>query len=199
MYTRKDSFYTRAKAAGYRSRAAFKLLELAKRGRFLRRGDRVLDLGAWPGGWLQVAADLVGPTGLVVGVDVQPIAPLHLKQVRVLVGDISVAVVQQQIVQLCERRVDVVLSDLAPKLTGVRARDEAQVETLADSVLGVIDLVLRPGGTLVMKMFTGEAGVRSVSRLRDRFVAVRSTRPEATRKGSSEMYVIASGFHAPNG
>ncbi len=169
-------------------------MELAQRGRLLRRGDRVLDLGAWPGGWLQVAANFVGPAGLVVGVDLQPIAPLGLAHVRTLVGDIGDATVQQEIVQRCEGRVDVVLSDLAPKLTGVRARDEVQAEALADAVLVLLDLVLKPGGALLMKMFTGEATQRYVGRLRDRFASVRSTRPEATRKGSSEIYVIARGF-----
>ncbi len=195
MYKRQDTFYTRAKAAGYRSRAAFKLLELARRGRLLRRGDRVLDLGAWPGGWLQVAAELVGPTGLVVGIDLRPIVPIALEQVRVLVGDVSDATVQKQILQTCGGKVDVVLSDLAPKLSGVRSRDEAQAEALADSVLHLLEAVLKPGGTLLMKMFTGESMPQQLRRLRERFSNVRSTRPEATRRGSSEMYVIAVGFH----
>jgi 23S rRNA (uridine2552-2'-O)-methyltransferase len=199
VYQRKDAFYTRAKAVGYRSRAAFKLLQLAQHARLFRRGDHVLDLGAWPGGWLQVAADLVGPTGKVVGIDLQPIEPLPQEHVTTQVGDIGDELTQQRIVEACEGRVDVVMSDLAPKLSGVRARDEAQTEVLAACVLALGEEVLKPGGKLVMKLFTGAAATRLVRELRARFDDVRTTRPEATRKGSSEIYAIAAGFRGRGG
>ncbi len=195
MYQRKDPFYTRAKAAGYRSRAAFKLSQLAQQARLFRRGDRVLDLGAWPGGWLQVAAELVGPSGRVVGVDLRHIEALPQPNVRTVVGDIVEEVTQQRILEECGGQADVILSDLAPKLSGVRARDEAQADALARSVLAVAERVLRPGGKLVVKLFMGEAATRFVGQLRLRFGNVRTTRPEATRKGSSEMYAIAADFH----
>jgi 23S rRNA (uridine2552-2'-O)-methyltransferase len=195
VYQRKDALYTRAKASGYRSRAAFKLLQLAQRARLFRRGDHVLDLGAWPGGWLQVAAELVGPTGKVVGIDLQPIEPLPQKYVTTLVGDIADELTQRRIVEACQGKVDIVLSDLAPKLSGVRARDEARTEALAVCALKVGEEVLRPGGKLVMKLFTGDAATRLVRELRGRFDDVRATRPEATRKGSSEIYATAAGFH----
>lgn len=194
VYRRKDSFYTRARAAGYRSRAAFKLLQLAQRARLFRRGDHVLDLGAWPGGWLQVAAELVGPTGKVIGIDLQPIEPLPEGYVSTQVGDIGDEGTRQRIVETCEGRIDVVLSDVAPKLSGVRVRDEARSEALATCALALSERVLRPGGKLVMKLFTGEAAARLVRELRVRFDDVRTTRPEATRKRSSEIYVIAVGF-----
>lgn len=194
MYRRKDAFYTRAKAAGYRSRAAFKLSQLHQQARLFRPGDRVLDLGAWPGGWLQVAAELVGPGGRVVGVDLQPIEPLPQPTVRTLLGDITDRVIQQRVLEECGGRVDIILSDLAPKLGGVRARDQAQAEALAESVLAVAEQLLRPGGKLLMKLFMGEAATRRVAQLRSRFASVRTTRPEATRKGSSELYVIGIDF-----
>jgi 23S rRNA (uridine2552-2'-O)-methyltransferase len=195
VYRRKDAFYTRARAVGYRSRAAFKLLQLARQARLFRRGDHVLDLGAWPGGWLQVAAELVGPTGKVVGVDLQPIEPLPHKHVTTQVGDIGDELIQRRIAEACAGKVDVVLSDLAPKLSGVRVRDEAQFEALAVGVLALGEKVLRPGGKMVMKLFTGDAATRLVRELRARFDDVRTTRPEATRKGSSEIYAIAVAFH----
>jgi 23S rRNA (uridine2552-2'-O)-methyltransferase len=195
VYQRKDAPYTRAKVRGYRSRAAFKLLQLAQRARLFRRGDHVLDLGAWPGGWLQVAAELVGPTGKVVGIDLRPIEPLPQKYVTTLVGDIADELTQRCIVEACQGKVDIVLSDLAPKLSGVRARDEARTEALAVCALKVGEEVLRPGGKLVMKLFTGEEAARLVHELRGRFDDVRATRPEATRKGSSEIYATAAGFH----
>jgi 23S rRNA (uridine2552-2'-O)-methyltransferase len=193
-YQRKDVFYTRAKAAGYRSRAAFKLLQLAQRARLIRHGDRVLDLGAWPGGWLQVAADLVGPGGKVIGVDLQPIEPLPQKHVTTVVGDVADQLVQQQMLEACEGRVDMLLSDLAPKLSGVGARDQAQAEALAHAALALADQALKPGGKLVMKLFTGDAATRLLRELRARFASVRTTRPEATRKASAEIYAIAVGF-----
>jgi 23S rRNA (uridine2552-2'-O)-methyltransferase len=193
-YQRKDAFYSRAKAAGYRSRAAFKLLQLVQRARLVRRGDRVLDLGAWPGGWLQVAADLVGPAGRVIGIDLQPIEPLPQKHVIIVVGDVADRLAREQMLEACEGRVDVLLSDLAPKLSGVRARDEAQAEALAHAVLALADQALKPGGKLVMKLFTGDAATQLLRELRAQFANVRTTRPEATRKGSAEIYAIAVGF-----
>ncbi|HEX7408229.1 MAG TPA: RlmE family RNA methyltransferase [Candidatus Binatia bacterium] len=194
MYQRKDAFYARAKTAGYRSRAAFKLLQLAQRGRLFRRGDHVVDLGAWPGGWLQVASELVGPAGTVVGVDLQPIGRLPQQNVVTFVGDIAAESTQQEIARACQGRVDVVLSDLAPKLSGVRARDEAQVQVLAECVLAFVEKVLKPGGKLVIKLFMGDDLPRYVDQLRARFTEVRTTRPEATRKGSAEVYAIANNF-----
>ncbi|MFI5394757.1 MAG: RlmE family RNA methyltransferase [Candidatus Binatia bacterium] len=194
MYQRKDAFYTRAKTAGYRSRAVFKLLQLAQGGRLLRRGDHVVDLGAWPGGWLQVASELVGPAGTVVGVDLRPIKPLPQKNVVTLVGDIAAASTQREVARACRGRADVILSDLAPKLSGVRARDEAQTQVLAECVFAFVEKILKPGGKLVVKLFMGDDLPRYVEQLRTRFTDVRTTRPEATRKGSAEIYVIASSF-----
>lgn len=194
MYRRKDAFYTRAKAVGYRSRAAFKLEQLASRGRLFHRGDCVVDLGAWPGGWLQVAAQHVGPTGTVIGVDLQPIDPLPEKNITVVVGDLRSSDIQRRVTELCGGRAQVVLSDLAPKLTGVRARDAAQAQELADLVLEFSRSILVVGGRLIVKLFTSDELPRYTARLRELFREVRITRPEATRKGSAEIYAIATGF-----
>jgi 23S rRNA (uridine2552-2'-O)-methyltransferase len=194
VYQRKDTFYKRAKASGYRSRAAFKLQQLAQRAQLFRPGDRVIDLGAWPGSWLQVAVQAVGPAGKVIGVDRQAIDPLPEPNVIVLTGDVTEPLIQEKLVQACGGRADVVLSDLAPKLTGVRARDEAHAEALADCVLRFTQGVLAPGGHLVVKLFTSSASGPYLARLRAQFDDVRTTRPEATRKGSAEMYAIAKRF-----
>ena len=153
MYQRKDAFYARAKAVGYRSRAAFKLEQLAQRFRLFRRGDRVVDLGAWPGGWLQVAARHVGPTGTVVGIDLQPIDPLPERHVATICGDVTSADVQAEVRTLCGGKVDLVLSDLAPKLSGIQARDEARMQVLGATVLEFATRLLKPNGRLVMKRF----------------------------------------------
>lgn len=194
MYQRKDPFYTRAKSAGYRSRAAFKLLQLTQRTAILRPGDHVVDLGAWPGGWLQVASQLVGPGGRVIGVDLQPIEPMPERNVVTLVGDIGHASTREQVAQACQGRVDVILSDLAPKLSGIRTRDEVRAQALADAALAFAEKLLRSGGVLVVKRFMGADMPPYLEQLRARFTKVRTSRPEATRKGSAEVYVVASGF-----
>jgi len=194
VYKRKDAFYTRAKAEGYRSRAAYKLAELQQRQHLFRRGDRVVDLGAWPGGWLQIAAAAVGTDGRVVGVDLQRIEPLGLANVQTVTGDVTQAAVLQKIIALCGGKADAVLSDLAPKLSGIRDRDEARAAELVDLAIGFARQVLRPGGTFLAKLFMGPAAEEHIARLRTMFDEVRTTRPEATRKGSAEIYVIARRF-----
>jgi len=197
VYKRKDAFHARAKAAGYRSRAAYKLLELAQRHGLIHLGDHVLDLGAWPGGWLQVAAELVGPTGVVVGVDLVPIDPLPSAVVACVCGDARDRAVREEILRRCDGRVDVLLSDMAPKLTGVRATDTARAAELAAAAIETAQHVLRPHGRLLMKVFMSEETNRLVRGLRGQFQAVKLTRPEATRRGSAEIYVIALGFRRP--
>jgi 23S rRNA (uridine2552-2'-O)-methyltransferase len=194
VYQRKDAYYTRAKAVGYRSRAAFKLQQLAQRARLFQRGDRVIDVGAWPGGWLQVAAQHVGPTGRVIGVDLQRIEPLPERNVVIVRGDLTAAEVQAQVQSLCDGKADVVLSDLAPKLSGIKARDEAQAQALADCVVSFAKQVLKPGGTLVVKLFMSGDLHGYLAQLRELFQEVKTTRPEATRKASAELYAIARGF-----
>ncbi|MFQ5664886.1 MAG: RlmE family RNA methyltransferase [Candidatus Binatia bacterium] len=195
VYRRKDVFYTRAKAAGYRSRAAFKLLQLAEGGRLFHRGARVVDLGAWPGGWLQVAAQQVGRSGKVIGVDLRPIAPLGERNVTTITGDITDPDTQARVAAACAGKADLVLSDLAPKLTGIRARDEALAQALVRCVLRFASGILRPGGKLVVKLFTSPDLPGTLEPLRTLFDDVRLTRPQATRKESAEVYAVASGFH----
>ena len=194
-YRRKDAFYARAKAQGLRSRAAFKLEELQREYRLLKPGDRVVDLGAWPGGWLQVSARLVGQRGRVVGVDVEPIPPLaNCPQVESLQADIESPEVVALVAEKLGGRADVVLCDVAPKLTGIQDRDQAQARGLAERAIELAQLWLRPGGTLLIKLFMGGETQEIVSRLRKLFARVDVTRPDATRRGSSEMYAIARGF-----
>jgi len=196
MYDRKDALHQRAKREGYRSRAAYKLLELQKRTRILRRGQCVVDLGAWPGGWMQVAADLVGTAGRVVGVDVATIEPLPAPQVTVLQGDVTDPACVERVVEALGRKADVVLSDLAPKLTGIGPRDAAQSELLAGATRTFVKAILRPGGALVTKTLGGREGEQARAGLREVFETVRQLGLEATRKGSSELYLVASGFKA---
>jgi len=194
-YQRKDAFYARAKAEGYRSRAAYKLVELARRYQLVKRGDHVVDLGAWPGGWLQVAAELVGPRGIVVGVDLEPIEPLGKAWVSTLVGDASTPAVLDQLRERCRGRVDVLLSDMAPKLSGIRDRDAARAAELAEIAVAVAEQLVAPGGRLLMKAFSGAEG-ETLALARRVFASAKLTKPEASRKESAEMYLVATGRRA---
>jgi 23S rRNA (uridine2552-2'-O)-methyltransferase len=194
MYDRKDALYRRAKREGYRSRAAYKLLELEKRTRILRPGHAVVDLGAWPGGWLQVAAEIVGASGRVVGVDLVTIDPLPASQIVVLRGDVTDAGCIAAVCEALGRPADVVLADLAPKLSGIRPRDEARASELAQAAHDFAIATLATGGALVMKTLGGATGENTRRTLRERFSTVRQLGLDATRKGSSELYLVASGF-----
>lgn len=197
MYRRKDTFYQRAKDSGFRSRAAFKLIELAKSEKLFRAGDRVVDLGAWPGGWMQIVSPQVGPRGRVVGVDLRPIEKLAPGNVVALCGDVGDPEIERQVWEACGGQADVLLSDLAPSLSGVKARDEAEAMRLLEIVLGYADRGLRPGGTLLTKLFMGSEFQEANAQMKRRFEKVRILRPEATRKGSAELYALARGMRAP--
>lgn len=190
-YRRKDHFYRKAKSAGYRSRAAYKLLELARRYQLIRPGDHVVDLGAWPGGWLQVAAELVGPRGLVIGVDLVEMEPIGSPVVALVRGDAADVRTRSEIERRSGGRVDVLLSDMSPKLTGIRATDQARAAALAAVAIETARALLRPGGRLLLKLFAGTEGEALAADLRRSFRTVKRTRPEATRAGSSELYLVA--------
>ena len=188
-YDRRDAFHQRAKREGYRSRAAYKLLEIQRRARVLKRGQKVVDLGCWPGGWLQVAAEAVGPKGRVAGVDLREIDPaLEIENVFAFVGDISEAPVRKALLEALGGPADTLLSDAAPTLSGVRDRDRAAEEGLLEAVEALLPELLRPGGSAVLKLMEGPEAQAIERRLRGRFERSRSLRPEASRKGTTERY-----------
>jgi len=193
-YERKDAHYRRARAEGYRARSVYKLTELDRRWRLLRRGDAVIDLGAWPGAWLQLARERVGPEGRVVGVDLAKIEKLPAPNVAVVVGDVRDPATADAVLERLGRQADVVLSDLAPKLTGIRATDEARSHELNETTLALLPRLLVPGGRFVMKTFMSGDLEATLRATRARFDAVKTTRPDATRRGSSELYVLGLGF-----
>ena len=196
-YKVRDTYYKKAKQEGYRSRAAYKLLELQERFRIFKTGQLVVDLGAAPGGWIQVAAKLVGPSGKVIGLDLQPIAPFHQKNIIVMQGDITAPATEQRIMEYLGRPTDIVISDLAPKLTGIRDTDEARSLELNRTALEFAKRLLRPGGSLIIKSFVSEELRIFSTELDKQFDSVQRTRPEASRKGSSEIYFFAEDYQ-PN-
>ena len=194
VYNRKDAFYKKAKQTGYRSRAAYKLLELSKTFRLIKRGNCVIDLGAWPGGWVQIAAELVGPQGKVIGIDLAQIDPLEKDNVILLQGDATAPDQQHQILSLLDGPADILLSDMAPKLSGIREVDEARCQELTQAALSCTTHLLRPGGALLLKAFMDPAHKALLAELRKTFTTVKTTKPEATRKGSAETYIVAIGL-----
>ncbi|HEX9146564.1 MAG TPA: RlmE family RNA methyltransferase, partial [Candidatus Binatia bacterium] len=191
-----DAYYKRAKQEGYRSRAAYKLIELQQRFHLIKAGDLVVDLGAAPGGWLQVAANYVGATGKVIGVDLQAIDPFPTRPITLLQGDITDSGIQQQIKEILGGPADCILSDLAPRLSGIRDADTARCLELNQTALRVAIQLLRPGGTLLVKSFVNQELQAFTSELKRYFSSVQRTRPEATRQASSEVYFCATGFHS---
>jgi 23S rRNA (uridine2552-2'-O)-methyltransferase len=194
-YNPRDRYYKRAKQEGYRSRAAYKLLELQQRFRLIRPGDVVVDLGAAPGGWLQVAAKLAGQTGKVIGIDLQSIDAFGEPNILVLQGDITAPDTPRKIAELARGKVHCVLSDLAPRLSGIRDADNARCLALNRTALALATALLRPGGSFLVKSFVSQELQTFTLELKRHFHAVQRTRPEATRQGSSEFYYLAKGFH----
>jgi 23S rRNA (uridine2552-2'-O)-methyltransferase len=193
-YNPHDPYYKKAKQEGYRSRAAYKLLELQQRYRLLRPGDAVVDLGAAPGGWLQVAAKIVGQTGKVIGIDLQAIKPFNEQNIVILEGDITRPEVKYKIKELIGRPADSVISDLAPKLSGIRDADMARCLELNQLALGFAAELLNFGGSLLLKSFVSDEARTFSAELKGYFSTVQRTKPEATRRGSSEFYFYANGF-----
>jgi 23S rRNA (uridine2552-2'-O)-methyltransferase len=193
-YKPHDSYFKKAKQEGYRSRAAYKLLELQQRYRLMKSGDRVIDLGAAPGGWLQVVARIIGQSGKVVAVDLEPIQPFSQSNIFVLRGDISSDDIQERVYQLLGGPANCILSDLAPKLSGIRDADMARSLELKRMALALATRLLRPGGSLLLKSFISNDLQMFTAELKQHFATVQRTKPEATRQGSSEFYFCANGF-----
>jgi 23S rRNA (uridine2552-2'-O)-methyltransferase len=186
-----DTYVRQAKAAGYRSRAAYKLLEIDQKDGILRPGSRVLDLGAAPGGWSQVAARKVGSGGRVVAIDLLETAPIS--GVTVLRGDLREPQARAAARQALDGAADVVLSDLSPNLTGVAGVDQARAAELARLALELACEVLKPSGTLVVKVFQGEAFDELLSLARRAFETVVVRKPGASRGESRETYLLGRG------
>ena len=181
-----DAYVRQAKAKGYRSRAAFKLLELDAREHLFRPGALVVDLGAAPGSWSQLAASRVGPGGKVIAVDLLDIAPMS--GVTVLKGDFRDA----KLLEALEgRKADVVLSDLSPNLSGIANVDQARAVELSFAAIDFCEKALKSGGVFVSKAFHGEAFAGVLQRLKQEFGTVAVRKPGASRGESRETYVVA--------
>lgn len=192
---RRDLYRRLAREQGYKSRAAFKLIEANERYGFLKTGDRVLDFGAAPGGWLQVTSELVGPSGFVVGVDLSPIK-LKGKNVVSIKMDVHDPSVEEKAGLALGGKADVILSDLSPSVTGVWELDQTRQVDLTLRVLELSRTLLRPGGGVFCKLFEGERSQEVRDELRRMFRSVRVVKPAASRRQSSELYYYCEGLKA---
>jgi 23S rRNA (uridine2552-2'-O)-methyltransferase len=190
---KREHYYKAAKQVGYRARSAFKLQQIHKRFNLLKQGNIVVDLGAAPGGWSQVAKELVGAEGTVIGADLSSIRPLG--GVFFLQGDVTAPETIEQIKQLMKGQLaDVVLSDMSPDISGNYSVDQARSEWLCEHALDAVDQLLRSGGSFVCKIFEGEDTRKFLECVKRRFNVVKKFSPEASRKSSSEVYIIAKSY-----
>ncbi|HEX5752181.1 MAG TPA: RlmE family RNA methyltransferase [Archangium sp.] len=196
-YRPKDHYFKKAKQEGLRARSAFKVDEILKRYPFLKKGATVLDLGAAPGGFLQILADAVGPNGRVIGVDIVAIRPFSQQYVKTAVLDVLAEDFDAKLSALYDGPFDAVISDMAPKTSGIRTTDEARSLRLARKALELALTRGRPGSAFVAKLFMGGEFEEFRDEVRAGFEEVKLVRPEATRGASMEVYVVGLRRKAP--
>ncbi|MCX6653319.1 MAG: RlmE family RNA methyltransferase [Methanomassiliicoccales archaeon] len=189
---RRDPYYRKAKQMDYRSRASFKLIQLDDKFRLLRPGAIVADLGAAPGGWLQVAKERVGARGKIVGVDLQGIEPIE--DVITVRGDMRKDETVAEMLEALGGKADVVLSDMSPSISGNYSMDQARSVDLCEHALEFAEKVLKPHGSLVMKIFEGDMMQDFLKLVKSKFKEVRLGAPDASRSSSSEIYIVAKGY-----
>lgn len=188
-----DQYVKRARQENYRARSAYKLLEIQKKDQIIRSGMTVVDLGAAPGAWSQVAFELLKKRGTVIAVDKLPIEPL--KGVQILQGNLLEDSIQTKLFHLIgDKKVDVVLSDMAPETSGIKMTDQARSLELAELAFGIAEKILKPGGVFLVKIFQGADCDAYAHLLQEHFKTVVVRKPKSSRSRSVEIYLLASGF-----
>lgn len=203
-YNRKDHLYQRAKSEGYRSRAAYKLEELDQKYKLFKPGMKVVDLGCAPGGWLQVAAAKVGSSGIVIGIDRFPVEPLRLEEIKhskmgvaipiILTGDITEVEIQQQVIKEAGSKVDLVMSDMSPDLTGVYFQDAARSAELVEIAFSIANTLLIPRGNIITKIFPGSEADQLFIEMKKHYKKLSRVELKSTRKTSKEFYFVGQEF-----
>lgn len=192
---KRDPYYKKAKSEGYRSRAAYKLREINNRIRLIKKGGRVIDLGATPGGWSQVASEIVGSEGIVVAVDLLPME--SIKDVRFIQGDIEDEKILERVIEICPRY-DAVISDASPRLSGNRTLDRGRSLALNWAIMKMASKVLKKNGGLVVKMLQGTEVDELLEEFRDQYHNFDRIKPRSSLKRSIEIYLVFRGFIPTN-
>lgn len=192
----RDPYVRQAQQQGYRSRSAFKLLEIQEKYHLIRPGMQIVDLGAAPGGWSQVVVKCLKGQGKLIAVDRLEMDPLPEKITRFIQGDFLSEEVQQAVISaLRGGQADLVLSDLSPNISGQRDVDQARMVDLIDAVLSILPSVLRQGGSLLVKIFQGTESDALISQIKTRFESIKLIKPKSSREKSPEMYLLARDFN----
>ena len=190
---KRDYYYKKAKEEKYRSRASYKLIQAVKKYDFIKYGDVVIDLGAAPGGWIQVAKRIIGNKGFILGVDLKPIEPFPQSYIRTIVGDMTERETLEQILELLPRKADVVISDASPNISGIWEVDHACQRDQAQQAMEISYEALRPQGNVFVKAFQGDLLDDFIQKMRKHFQTVKVIKPEASRAKSSEILLL--GLH----
>ena len=190
---KRDQYRRLAREEGYKSRAAYKLLENVRKYQLIKRGDVVIDFGAAPGGWLQVASEAAGDSGLVVGVDLEPVE-LSEPNLVTIQSDVKSPELAVKLEKALPRKADVVLSDLSPQVMGTWDLDHYRQIDISLAAVALMGGFLRKGGNAMFKVFDGERFGETRAMLSKQFQKVQITKPKASRKGSAELYLVCFGF-----
>ncbi len=190
-----DPYVTAAQEEGYRSRAAYKLQQLDDKYRFLKPSKKIVDLGAAPGSWLQVAAERTSKNTQLVGVDLKPIDALG--NATLIEGDFCDPEIQEATLKALDGKADVIMSDMAASSTGHRATDHLRIIALCEAALDFALHTLAPGGTFLCKVLQGGTESTLLTHMKQHFSTVKHMKPKASRQDSAEMYVVAQGFRPP--
>jgi 23S rRNA (uridine2552-2'-O)-methyltransferase len=193
---KRDYYYKKAKEEKYRSRASYKLSQAVKKYHFIKYGDVVVDLGAAPGGWMQIAKRIVGNKGFVLGVDLKSFEPFMQDYVRIIEGDMTDEETLRQILELLPRKADVVLSDASPNISGIWEVDHARQMDLAGCALNIAMETLHPSGNFFVKVFQGDMLQDFVKKTKNAFEVVKVIKPPASRAKSSEIFILGIGLKA---
>lgn len=191
---KRDPYFILSKKEGYRSRASYKLKQILDEYKLIRTGDVVLDIGCAPGGWLQVASEAVGETGLVIGVDVKKVENLGLENTKTIILNVFDEGFVETVLKESKSRFDAILSDLSPNMSGIYELDHARQIEMVERVLQLSKYLLKTGGSMVVKVFEGEGSDRVYKKVSRLFRFVKRVKPKASRKGSSEFYMVAKFF-----
>lgn len=190
-----DPYVQEAKRLGYRSRAAFKLLDIQKKFNLIKQGDKVIDLGAAPGGWTQVLINLVGKEGSVIALDIQPIEPIE--GVTFIQGDFTDPTITEKL-SILTQELDVIVSDMAPSASGTPHLDHIRLTVLLEEALLFCENTLKKGGNFIAKVLQGGADSSLMPNLKKKFEKVNHFKPKSSRSHSSEMYLVCRGFRPVN-
>jgi 23S rRNA (uridine2552-2'-O)-methyltransferase len=194
MYIRKDGYYKLAKQQGYRSRASFKLIQLNSSYHIIGKDDKVLDIGASPGGWMQVILNVVGKNGMVIGIDIQDINPFNVANAITVKGDIHDPLIRQKALTLIKDKFDTVVSDLSINITGNSSFDTIRNIEMAKSIVSYLPELLKNGGNFLIKLFYSNELKHFLKEAKKYFKESYTTKPLASRSSSSELYMVGKGF-----